>query len=621
MGTTADKLNKILETKQAIRQAIITKGVDVGEDTKFADYPSKIAAIQTGSGEGTGGASDAFFNMRTQNGTNMYALFTYYPGSELDLSTLDTSKATDMSMMFSYCWNISSLDLSSFNTINVNSMYQMFAYSNFNDINLSSFDTRNVQNMTYMFQGNSNLQSLDLSHFNTNNVTDMMCMFNSCGLLHSINVSGWDTSNVGNMMSMFQSCGSLQSLNLSHFNTNNVSNMYGMFDNCTSLQSLDISGWNTAQVNNMSCMFNYCYGLTSIDLSSFNTINVTDMSYMFQGTNIRAFDLSHFRTGQLQNTYGMFAYCNYLEEVNMSHFDMTNVNSCDDMFGYCPGLHTLRLDNCNYDTISKIINSSNFPTGEATTAEGYPLNVPRQIYVQEANATGLTAPDGWEFVYVESGGGEPGIPGTGGDEPEIPTPGIPEGPEVTPDPEEPTQTYQVNFSAYNGTGGNAKKLTVNNVDVSDQVVEVNRFEDTCSYRYETTEPITQVSFKDNTDLIRLFSLDSSNITDMSEMFDGCTNFVSIVGYIDCGAVTNMNYMFRNCTSLSSIPDSHFTSMANVTDMTGMYYNCSSMTGAAEASKYWGNSMVGGFAGCFHNCTSLDNYSDIPFDWGGPSDSE
>ena len=589
MGTTADKLNKILETKQAIRQAIITKGVDVGEDTVFADYPSRIAAIQTGSGEG-GSGSDAFYNMRTQNGTNMYGLFCYYPGNELDLSIIDTSKATDMSMMFAYCWSISSLDLSNFNTSNVNSMSQMFAYSNFNNINLSSFDTGNVCNMGSMFAGCGCLISLDLSHFKTNNVIDVFGMFENCNGLQSINVSGWNTSNVTNMSYMFNSC--------------------------YALQSVDLSSWDTSNVTNMSNMFNSCSSLQSVNLSSWDTNNVAEMNYMFQGTNITTIDLSHFRTSQLQNVYGMFAYCNYLEEVNMSYFDMTNVHTYDDMFAYCPGLHTLRLDNCNYDTISKIINSSNFPTGEATTAEGYPLNVPRQMYVQEANAAGLMAPDGWEFVYVESSeGGEPTIP----EGPTIPEPGGPVIPEEGGG--EPTETYKVNFSAFNGTGGNAKKLTVNNVDVSDQVVEVNRFEDTCSYRYETTEPITQVSFKDNTDLIRLFSLDSSNITDMSEMFDGCTSFVGIIGMIDTSSVLNMNYMFRNCTSLSSIPDNYFTSMANVMNMTGMYYNCSSMTGTAEAYKYWENSMVGSYAGCFYNCTSLDNYSEIPMDWGGPDDSE
>ena len=44
--STADKLNKLLETKQAIKQAIIDKGVDVSDNTVFAEYPAKINAIE-----------------------------------------------------------------------------------------------------------------------------------------------------------------------------------------------------------------------------------------------------------------------------------------------------------------------------------------------------------------------------------------------------------------------------------------------------------------------------------------------------------------------------------------------------------------------------------------------
>lgn len=523
MGTTADKLNKVLETKQAIKAAIISKGVDVPEGTVFADYPSKINAIQASSGEG---GSDAFYNMRTQNGTNFSNLFYNYAGSELDLSGLDTSQVTDMSFMFAYCSGLTSLDVSNFNT-------------------------SNVFNMTYMFSG----------------------------------------------------CNNLTALGLSNFDTSKVNSMYSMFEYCSDLQSLDLSSFDTSNVNGMTTMFNNCYSLNSLDLSHFNTNNVTNID-------------------------SMFAWCTSLEELDIRNFNVNNIEYINCMFEGCSMLHKLRLDNCDYDTINKIINSAGFPTGTVNGEK-------REIYCTEnSSATIEQLPDGWKFVIVESSeGGEPGIP----------TPGMPgggDGPEVTPDPEpepggsevgpvippegpeeEPTDTYQVNFSAYNSTGGNAKKLTVNNVDVSDQVVEVNRYEDTISYRYETTEPITQASFKDNTDLIRLFSLDSSNITDMSEMFDGCTSFVGIIGTIDTSSALNMRYMFRNCTSLSSIPDSYFTSMANVSDMTGMYYNCSNMTGAVEAYKYWENSMVGSYSGCFHNCTSLDNYSEIPMDWGGPDDSE
>ena len=49
--STADKLNKVLETKQAIKQAIIDKGGTVGD--VFADYPTAIQNIQGGGGSGT----------------------------------------------------------------------------------------------------------------------------------------------------------------------------------------------------------------------------------------------------------------------------------------------------------------------------------------------------------------------------------------------------------------------------------------------------------------------------------------------------------------------------------------------------------------------------------------
>lgn len=48
MGTVAEKLQKLATTKEAIRQAIISKGQSVAASATFASYPDKIAAIQTG---------------------------------------------------------------------------------------------------------------------------------------------------------------------------------------------------------------------------------------------------------------------------------------------------------------------------------------------------------------------------------------------------------------------------------------------------------------------------------------------------------------------------------------------------------------------------------------------
>ena len=71
---TADKLQKLLETKEAIRQAIVSKGVEISDDTVFADYAHKIDEIEAGSG---GGESNyywpEFFERRSRNANYLFA--------------------------------------------------------------------------------------------------------------------------------------------------------------------------------------------------------------------------------------------------------------------------------------------------------------------------------------------------------------------------------------------------------------------------------------------------------------------------------------------------------------------------------------------------------------------
>ena len=55
MGTTADKLNRLLETKAAIKTAIIGKGQSVSDTDTFASYADKIEAISvTATDDGAG---------------------------------------------------------------------------------------------------------------------------------------------------------------------------------------------------------------------------------------------------------------------------------------------------------------------------------------------------------------------------------------------------------------------------------------------------------------------------------------------------------------------------------------------------------------------------------------
>ena len=186
-------------------------------------------------------------------------------------------------------------------------------------------------------------------------------------------------------------------------NTSNMTTMERMFSAQYYLPELDVSDFDTSKVTNMKEMFSGCKILKDLDVSSFDTSNVTDMSYMFAYcNNLTELDLSNWNTSNVDDMKEMFRYCNKLTSLNISNFDMSKctkgyIESMNDdyyMFGSCIKLHTLRLDNCSNDTISKIISSIGFPTNEI---EG----VTRKIYVKQENVGDLTPPTNWIFEFVD----------------------------------------------------------------------------------------------------------------------------------------------------------------------------------------------------------------------------
>ena len=220
-----------------------------------------------------------------------------------NLSLVDTSKATNMSHMFSSCDSLTNLDLSHFDTSGVTNMYSMFGYCR-------------------------GLTNIDLSGFDTSNVTNMSWMFNWCSKLTSLDVSTFDTSKVENMGFMFRYCEALKILDLSHFNTSNVTDMQRMFFSCTNLRSLNVTNFDTSKTVFMGKMFYKCSRIVSLDLSDFNTSNVTDMNAMFSGcswiTTIYASD--KWNTDKVSSSTDMFLGCYDLEgdqEYDSSSVDKT----------------------------------------------------------------------------------------------------------------------------------------------------------------------------------------------------------------------------------------------------------------------------------------------------------
>ena len=259
---------------------------------------------------------------------------------KIDLSSLNTAKATDMEAMFFGCSTISSLDLSTFDTSNVTNMKNMFyECSNLISLDLSNFVTTNVTNMAGMFHKCEKLSELVVSSFDTGKVTDMSFMFNYCQNLMELNVNNFVTATVTNMSGMFQNCEKLNELDVSSFNTDNVINMAWMFNYCKNLTNLDVSNFATTNVTSMRTMFQHCEKISELDLSNFDTSNVTEMAYMFCGSGLKILDLTNFNTSAVTNMTEMFYKCNNLERIYVtSKFSTTNVTDSTNMFYNCSNL-------------------------------------------------------------------------------------------------------------------------------------------------------------------------------------------------------------------------------------------------------------------------------------------
>ena len=91
-------------------------------------------------------------------------------------------------------------------------------------------------------------------------------------------------------------------------------------------------------------------------------------------------------------------------------------------------------------------------------------------------------------------------------------------------------------------------------------------------------------------------LDTSNVINMSYMFQDCTALTTIP-QLNTSKVTNMNTMFNNCTALTTIPQLNTSKVIN---MMNMFYGCTSLT----TIPLLNTSAVTSMRNMFYGCTSL-----------------
>ncbi len=545
------------------------------------------------------------------------------------LTNLNTSWVTNMSYMFYGCSRLTSLDLSDFNTQNVTDMSRMFySCSSLNTVYVGSrWSTESVTSSGYMFykcynligsQGttysDSNPMDKTYAHvdggpsnpgyFRAPNSTDNPVAYacytslnttltfyydkqrssrpgTTYDLNSGFNSPGWITdstnANVTKVVfdpsfanarptstcQWFYKMGNLQSITgLSYLNTGNVTNMRSMFLGCSSLTSLDLSGFDTQNVTNMHYMFHDCSGLTSLNLSGFNTQNVTDMSVMFSNcSGLTSLDLSDFNTQNVTTMGSMFYKCISLTTIYVrSIWSTENVTSSGDMFYKC------------YNLLG----------GQGTT-------------YSDSNPMDKT------YAHIDGGQSNPGYLTESNQliDPSAPYAVLTEGGKTLQFRHDGQRPSMTSLKTYSLNPGNYTPGWIEDGSNA-EITSVVFLEEFANARPESMHSW----FEGMSNLTRIWYLDrlnTSEVTDMANLFNGCNKLSSdnldISGF-NTSKVADMSGMFEGCTQLTTLDVSHFDTR-NVQSMASMFSGCTNLTSLNTSGL--NTSMVTDMSYMFSGC--------------------
>ena len=518
------------------------------------------------------------------------------------LEYLNTTNVTDMSGMFNHCVRLTSLDVTHFNTEKVTNMSQMF-----NDcprlasLDVTSFNTANVTDMENMFSAGPNLKTIYASDkFVTNAVTKSSGMFAGCESL-----SGdidWTSGNATDKTyakldggyfrekgvadrpwvkyadgTLTFRCGYKKTLGENEYALNSGENSpkWSAHNTNVNLVVFDASFAN-ARPTSCCAWFQSFYKLKQIEgIENLNTENVTNMFTMFfDCRNLAELDVTHFNTANVKNMYRMFSRCLGLTSLDVTNFNTVNVTDMSSMFASCNKLKGIYV-------------SDKFVTDAVTSSSN--------MFYKSSSLSGdidWTSDNATDKTYAKTDGGyfrdkaydnRPWVKFADG-----------------------TLTFRCGYKKTLGeneyalnSGENLPKWYVNNTNTNTNLVVfdasfANARPTSCYAWFRHSKNLTQIAGIEN--------LNTANVTNMREMFNGCSNLVKLdVTNFNTAKVTTMLGMFYDCSNLTELDVTHFNT-AKVTTMFGMFGGCSNL--AELDVTHFNTANVTNMVDMFYACKSL-----------------
>ena len=524
---------------------------------------------------------------------------------------LNTSEVTSMDRMFNRCTSLASIDL-------------------------SGFDTKKLEDTYGMFSSCESLEELDLTSFDTQSLKDTEGMFRYCSLLRSIyiNTMTWDMSGVTNSKNMFLDCKKILGCRGTVYDVNHIDKDYAQLDYgggdpgylsippeayvlydgsstltfyCDYDQWLRIGttyslnkdnflpDWSSDAASISTVIFDPSFaaarpttthswfsgmpGLSLItDIQYLNTSEVTDMGDMFNGCySLPEVDLSHFDTKKVTDMNAMFAYSS-LSELDLSSFDTHNVINMNQMFDGCSSLGTI--------TVGKDWNTDNLLSS---------TNMFKDCYTLVGGYGTAYDPDHTDATYARFDFGEddPGYL-TGKFEPYAAL-------------YDSKLTFYYDMAREERSGIkfdlNTNGTTPPDWDAYKKDITAVAFDPMFAYARPV---VTYCWFNQMINLKEIEGieyLNTSEVTDMTSMFFGCSSLTSIdVSHFDTRKATSMHSMFRN-SGITSLDLSNFETW-DVVLMSSMFQDCSSLQ-TIYVSDGWGTaSLTDNGSYMFEGCTNL-----------------
>ena len=551
-----------------------------------------------------------------------------------DVSKLDMSRCKTIECMFTDCISLETLDLSGWDTSSLTSMSQAFHHcASLTKLNVSGWDVSKVTNMQLAFAEDKALGSLDLSTWDNSAVTSMKDAFSMMNSLSEVSLGSkfkfvgtspflpvqtgyvtgadgkwYDTDGNGYAPEDIPSNKAMtytavapkktfavyssddQSLNF--YKRSAVPAAGEQFEGKTATEVYEGVEKASYTAADGAPWAGHAAELVSVKVADAG-ISPVSTAYWFNGASkLRSVSLAGLDTSQTTCMDGMFQGCSSLDSLDLTNMSTRRVASMTAFLGGCDSLAELSLgsefawvgDNC-YPPTGDWKQGS---TGTDYSESQIPANKADEYTRAKTAFAVYSADDGSLNFYKRIS-----VPATDDQFEGKTATAVYTGIE-----EKPTSPQ----SPWRNKASKIKTATV--VDNGIKPVSTANWLGSGYYNLIAAD---------------FTKLDTSNVTDMGGMFNGCYSLTTIgdLSNWNTSNVTNMSGLFATCPLLTTVGDLSNWDTRNVTNMGGMFRGCKSLT-SLDLSTF-DTRNVTNMGSMFYGCKSLTTLDLSSFDTGNVTD--